>query len=656
MSPFLTRVTSLNRPTKRLFQVTMDCLLIVTCFALAMALRLEGLGFLRETGVWAVMPPVLLLTIAVFIKLGLYRAVIRYITARALRVVFLGVVFSAATMGLSAYAFDLPVPRSVPAIYAVLLFLAVGGARFMARAMFMRDKFRTKTPILIYGAGETGRQLVTVLNQEAEYDPVAFIDDDRSLHGTTVAGLRVYSARAIRGLVAEMHARGIVLAMPRIGRSRRREIIAALEPLAIEVKSVLGPFDLRRRKERFADFRPVTPEDLLGRDPIAPREDLMSAHIAGKVVLVSGAGGSIGSELCRQILARDPRVLVLLDVSEFALYQIDEELRQLQADGNGAGTRIVRVLGSVQNQGRMRAVLRGYGIQTIYHAAAYKHLPLVEENVVEGVRNNVFGTQTMVEEAALAGVENFILVSTDKAVRPSNVMGATKRMAELICQSMARDGSPTRFSMVRFGNVLGSSGSVIPKFREQIERGGPVTVTHRDITRYFMTIREAAELVIQAGAMARGGDVFVLDMGEPVKIFDLARSMIRLHGAEPYVIEGEQDHSPVRGDIGIRIDGLRKGEKLYEELLIGGNPTGTEHPRIMSANETAIGREELDRHLTRLFQACRDFDIPTIREVFLDAPLGYQPDAEELCDVTWQAARSREVPTGKPALRVIEAS
>lgn len=658
--PVLTRILShvigLSRLQKRSLQVGIDTLLIALCFAGAMTLRLEGLGFATDPQVWMVLVPVMPLTIAGFVKLGLYRAIVRYISGRALKVVLLGVLLSTLAMSLSVALLDLPVPQAVPAIYGLLLFLTVGGSRFLARALIMQHRLREKTPVLIYGAGRTGRRLVATLRRGVEFDPVGFLDDDRSLQGSIVNGLRVESPARIRGLMADTRASAIFLAMPRIGRARRREIVATLEPLAIEVRNYVTQTDGPSGKVRGANLRRIVPEDLLGRDPIAPREHMMSANIAGKVVLVTGAGGTIGSELCRQILARKPRRLVLLDVSEYALYRIGEELCPAAAAPRTAEEPlVVPILGSVQNPGRMRAILRSYGVQTVYHAAAYKHVPMIEENVVEGVRNNVFGTRTLAQAAAETGVESFILISSDKAVRPSNVMGATKRMAELICQDMARSAPTTRFSMVRFGNVMGSSGSVIPRFREQIARGGPVTVTHREITRYFMTITEAAQLVIQAGAMARGGDVFVLDMGEPVRIFDLARSMIRLHGLEPYVIESDLDQSAVRGDIGIRITGPRKGEKLFEELLIGDNAVGTEHPRILTASETSVPTAELEGYLNRLFQACLDYDIPTIRAVFLEAPLDYRPTSDVVEDLTWQAhVQRRSTAPARAPLRVVE--
>ena len=374
---------------------------------------------------------------------------------------------------------------------------------------------------------------------------------------------------------------------------------------------------------------------------MAPNKALLRRNIAAKIVMVTGAGGSIGSELCRQILTQKPKALVLFEISEFALYEIETELREMAVQ-LGSSTKMYPVLGSVQNTNRLDATIKAFGIETIYHAAAYKHVPLVEENVVEGVRNNVFGTLAIARLAHENNVGNFILISTDKAVRPTNVMGATKRITELICQAYAQDGSATNFSMVRFGNVLGSSGSVIPRFRSQIEAGGPVTVTHRDINRFFMTIPEAAQLVIQAGAMARGGDVFVLDMGEPVKIADLAVTMVKLHGLVPYFVDGLDEISAEKGDIPICFTGLRKGEKLYEELLIGNNPSPTEHPRVMTATDVAMSTADLMPVLGRLLRACKTFDLPQIQAVLLELPLEYAPNENQLSDLVWTASRAHD--------------
>ena len=629
MSRVIDIFTTLTRLQKRLIQLGIDTALILLCFVLAMALRLESLAFVTDLQTWAIMAPVVSLTLFVFAKLGLYRTVIRYITGQALPAILGGVAASALFMHVTALAFGLPIPASVPVIYAALLLLAVGGARFMARSLIMKENLREKTPALIYGAGSTGRRLAEALRQGDSFAPVAFVDDDPGIQGQVVNGLRIMPPADLPRSMAETRAKAVLLAMPGIGRTRRREIIRLLEPLGMAIRDAATPFAQRAAGQSvFPSLPTVSPEDLLGRDAIPPDQAMMARTISGKVVLVTGAGGSIGAELCRQILPLRPARLILLDVCEYALYRINDELQAVAAAAGGEMPEIVPILGSVQNSRRVHTVLSSYGVQTVFHAAAYKHVPLVEDNIVEGVRNNVFGTRTLAEAAVEARVERFILISSDKAVRPSNVMGATKRLAELICQSMAQSGCSTCFSMVRFGNVLGSSGSVIPRFREQIAQGGPVTVTHREMTRYFMTITEAAQLVIQASAMARGGDVFILDMGEPVRIFDLAQSMIRLHGLEPYVIEADQDDSAVRGDIGIRITGPRKGEKLYEELLIAEDPRGTEHPRILTANETRLAVNVLDELLDGLLEACLEHDDNAIRALLKQGSLGYlQADA-----------------------------
>ncbi|MDD7971972.1 polysaccharide biosynthesis protein [Roseinatronobacter alkalisoli] len=652
MTFILDRLIRINRPFKRALQVFADSALIGLCFATAMMLRLESVVFVSDPQVWLVLVPVLPLTIFVFARLGLYRSIVRYITGRALRSIAIGVFFSAVILFLVALMSSAPIPRSVPGIYAILLFLVVGGVRFLMRIALRQSSGNARKPVAIYGAGESGRQLQNALDQTREYTALAFIDDDPELQRSLVAGRRVFSPEQAGLLVENLQIKAILLAIPSASRARRREIVAQLEPLGVEIKTIPGMTDIVSGVAKFSDLKQVTPEDLLGRDPVPSRPELMRQNIAGKVVLVSGAGGSIGSELCRQILKQNPAALVLLEVSEYALYAISMELRETLAREERS-IPIDAVLGSVQNPGRVRAILRAFQVQTVYHAAAYKHVVLVEENVVEGIRNNVFGTKVIAEAAAEMGVENFILISTDKAVRPTNFMGASKRMAELVCQGLAQSQTRTTFSMVRFGNVLGSSGSVIPRFRAQIEAGGPVTVTHRDITRYFMTIPEASQLVIQAGAMARGGDVFVLDMGDPVKILDLAQSMVRLHGLKPYIIEETDQPETERGDIGVKIVGLNKGEKLYEELLIGDKPQGTDHPRIMSATEVSLPQDELNALLEQLQRACHSFDIATIRKIFLQAPLAYRPNGEAIYDLMWTASHRKRVVT-LPKLTVIE--
>lgn len=645
MKNMVTKLLDLDRATKRLIQVAFDVALIPTCFFAAMLLRLESTAFASNPTVWLAFLPVLPVTVFVYRQLGLYRAILRFITGQVFRAIGIGAGVSVVSLIVMDNLLSAPIPRSVPGIYGILLVLTTGGLRFFLRYILRRPVKSRRQPVAIYGAGEAGRQLQNALMHGPEYEPVAFIDDDAALQNTLIAGRRVFGPADIPWLAAELKVTSILLALPSISRARKREIIGQLEPSGLEIKTIPGMADIISGRASFSELRQVMPEDLLGRDPVPPRAELMSKNITGKVVLVSGAGGSIGSELCRQIVQQAPARLVLLEISEYALYAITTELRETLARVEKS-VPIEPILGSVQNAGRVSAIIEGFGVQTIYHAAAYKHVVLVEENVVEGVVNNVFGTQVMAEAAAAHGVENFILISTDKAVRPTNFMGASKRMAELVCQGLAARQSHTKFSMVRFGNVLGSSGSVIPRFRAQIQRGGPVTVTHRDITRYFMTIPEAAQLVIQAGAMGRGGDVFVLDMGEPVKIMDLAQSMVRLHGLKPYIVDQFEQPQEERGDIAIQIVGLNKGEKLYEELLVGNDPKGTEHPRIMTASEALLEGEQLEAFLERLQGACATFDIPVLQRIFLEAPLGYQPNGSEVHDLTWNAAH-KDVPESK---------
>ena len=632
------RLVAMRRGHKVLAQVFTDAALICMSFYFAMILRLETPEFQSDAWIWIAFLPTLPATLVSFRVLGFYRTVTRYVTPRVFRIIFIGSFIGAISLFVSTQLLAVAVPRSVPGIFALLLVASVGGVRFLAGRFFRGVVAVDRLPIAIYGAGEAGRQLLSAVNQGKEYAAVAFIDDDVSIQGTLIADVEVFSPIEISTLVANYGIRSILLALPSVSRARRREIVAEIETLGVEIKTIPGMADIVSGRASFSELRNVSPEDLLGRDPVPPRMDLMARNIAGKVVLVSGAGGSIGSELCRQIIQHNPAALVLLDVSEFALYTISMELSEA-AKAQGWNIPIEPILGSVQNPRRTREILRAFAVQTIYHAAAYKHVVLVEENVVEGIRNNVFGTLVLAEAAAELGVESFILISTDKAVRPTNFMGASKRMAELICQGLAGATDQTKFSMVRFGNVLGSSGSVIPRFKAQIEMGGPVTVTHREITRYFMTIPEASQLVIQAGAMGKGGDVFVLDMGDPVKILDLAQSMIRLYGLKPYLIETNDPDEPVRGDIGIKIVGLNKGEKLYEELLIGRNPQGTEHPRIMTATEVSLPMDQLRPLLDDLQTACLAFNVPKIRALFQLAPLDFQPTSDVTHDLIWTAAK-----------------
>ncbi|XKH61517.1 polysaccharide biosynthesis protein [Halomonas sediminis] len=628
----------LPRRQKRMLQLAADSLLITVSFLLAMLLRLDSWDFVTEPRVWWVLPVMIPVSLLIFIRLGFYRAVIRYMSMKAVRSVAVGVGVSALILMLVNYLFQLPVPRSVPFIYAMLALLTIGGVRFALRGLYLRNQLRYKTRVVVYGAGSAGRQLVQSLRHGTEYDPVGFVDEAPHLEAAFIQGLKVYSPGEVKRLIKDYGVKKVLLAIPSAPRARRREILERLEPLEVPVQTIPGMADVVSGRAQINDLRDVSVEDLLGRDPVPPDASLMGANITGKVVMVTGAGGSIGSELCRQILRQHPAQLLLLELSEFSLYRIEQELGQIARE-EGIDCPVKALLGSVQYRHRVQKIMTAFCVQTVYHAAAYKHVPMVEHNVVEGLRNNVMGTMETAWAAVEAGVENFVLVSTDKAVRPTNVMGASKRLAELVCQGLAKAQAGTRFSMVRFGNVLGSSGSVVPLFRRQIAAGGPVTVTDPEITRYFMTIPEAAQLVIQAGAMARGGDVFVLDMGEPVKIAELAGHLIRLSGLEPSY-PGTDDADLSSGDIEIRYTGLRPGEKLYEELLIGERVAATRHPRIMTASEIALCWEEVEELLESLFDACRSFDAPRIRELLEQAPLGYQPQSEPV-DLIW----AQQIPT-----------
>ena len=632
MLNYISRLSHFSRTAKSVIQVTVDAALVFLSFVAAILVRLESVALLAKPQVWYALVVTIALTQVAFCMLGLYRTMVRYLTGRILLAVGIGASLSAVLLVMTGLTFQAGLPRSVPIIFGIFVFLWVGGVRFGARKFFRNSARVIKRPVIIYGAGESGLQLLNALFHGREYAPLALVDDNPRLQGLSVGGLRVYAPDRIQDLVQKTGAKIVLLAIPSVGRARRREIVQFMQDLGIEIKTIPGMMDLISGKAKIEELRTVSPEDLLGRDPVPPDTDLLSKNITGRIVMVTGAGGSIGSELCRQILAQKPKMLVLFEVSEFALYMIEAELlaavERLQSE-----TRIVPVLGSVQHPRRLETTIEAFEVQTLYHAAAYKHVPLIEENVVEGIRNNVFGTLAITNAAKKLGVANFILISTDKAVRPTNVMGASKRIAELICQAHAQEASQTVFSMVRFGNVLGSSGSVIPRFRTQIETGGPVTVTHKDITRYFMTIPEASQLVIQAGAMGKGGDVFVLDMGEPIKILDVAINMVKLHGLKPYLVDHLDQICAEKGDIPIHFTGLRKGEKLYEELLIGDKSTPTLHPRIMTASEVSLPIDKLAIVLDQLFQACVVFDLPAIIAILHQLPLEYTPMDEEISDL-----------------------
>lgn len=621
-------INALPRHYKRIISVLSDVIFISLAYWGAYFVRLDNKTPIDDIRNWILLFFLIAISILFFIRIGLYRAVLRFVSFRVLITITLGIAFSTIMLVICAFFFQVFLPRTVPIIYFSFAILLIAAPRLICRGLLNATKL-SRIPVIIYGAGSTGRQLQQSLYQGNEFYPVAYVDDDLSLQGYMLQGISVVGPDQLDVLIARHDVEKILLAIPDSTRARRLEIIKNLEYLNCEVLSVPSMAELVSGRAKINNLSEVSIDDLLGRESVVPIKDLLTANITDKNVMVTGAGGSIGSELCRQILRHKPKRLVLFELSEYGLYSIDHELKAFCLAEN-IKTELVPLLGSVQRQHRLQSVMRYMQINTVYHAAAYKHVPLVEFNVVEGVRNNVFGTLFAAQAALEAGVQTFVLISTDKAVRPTNTMGATKRLAELILQALANEQNSTRFCMVRFGNVLGSSGSVIPLFRQQIRAGGPVTVTHSEINRFFMTIPEASQLVIQAGAMATGGDVFVLDMGQPVKIMDLAHRMIRLSGLTV------RDAQNLNGDISIEITGLRPGEKLFEELLIGDNVSGTAHPLIMTAKEVMLSWNELRELLVNLDNACHDCDHKKIRELLRQAPAAFAP-TDDICDLVWEA-------------------
>jgi FlaA1/EpsC-like NDP-sugar epimerase len=618
------------RPAKRLVSVVVDIIFIFVAFWAAFYSRMGSIEeYWTDPDYWYVLVSVTLVTLVTFVNTGLYRAVLRYLSLQVVVTVAFGAVLSGLSIILFSYYFQIFLPRSVPVIYATFLVSMCGGARLLVRFLVSDLLVKGRIPVLIYGAGKAGRQLYNVVSQSDEYRVVAFVDDDRKMHKTTMQGVTVFRRKYLPRLINKHKVEKVLLAMPSATRSERKSVIEALSDFPVEVMTIPNLSDIVSGELKIEQLKEVAIEDLLGRDQVTPDQTLLEKNIKNKAVMVTGAGGSIGSELCRQIVKHQPTVLILFEVSEFSLYQIDRELRQLAPK-----LQLVPIIGNVQNQQRLLQTMRAYQVDTVYHAAAYKHVPMVEFNVAEGIQNNVLGTYRSACAAIEANVSSFVLISTDKAVRPTNVMGTTKRLAELGLQALAKGYKTqhnTLFSMVRFGNVLGSSGSVIPLFKAQIAKGGPVTVTHKDIIRYFMTIPEAAQLVIQAGAMGKGGDVFVLDMGEPVRIAALAKNLIHLSG-----LEVKDSHNP-DGDIEILYTGLRPGEKLFEELLIGDSVSKTSHDRIMTAQEVSMEQAEYNQLLDDLQQAALDYDQQALRELMLQAPTGFVP-TDGIGDLVWTQA------------------
>ncbi len=642
---------TLPRRQKRLLQVLTDVFLVWFSLWLAFIVRLGvEVAFNPLTQHMWLFISAPLVAIPLFIRFGMYRAVMRYFGNEALIAIIKAVSLSSLVLAVVVYWYSNHqdvVPRSIVFNYWWLSLVIIGGLRLCMRHYFMGDWFSASkhspslngeanlTKVAVYGAGVAGNQLVAALRMGRSMRPVAFIDDDSGIADRTISGLRVYKPKHIKQMIDVTGAQEILLALPSSSRSRRREILSFLEQFPLHVRSVPNFTDLASGRVKVDDVQEVDIADLLGRDSVPPRKHLFEQCIFNKSVMVTGAGGSIGSELCRQIITSSPLTLVLLEHSEFNLYRIHDELQQ-RIERECLPIQLAPILGSIRDSERLSGVMRAWSINTVYHAAAYKHVPMVEHNVAEGVLNNVEGTILTAQAAIKAGVENFVLISTDKAVRPTNIMGSTKRLAEMVLQALSREPAPvllgeseavhhvnkTRFTMVRFGNVLGSSGSVIPRFHEQIRQGGPVTVTHPNITRYFMTIPEAAQLVIQAGSMGQGGDVFVLDMGQPVRITELAEKMIHLSG-----LSVKTKKCP-HGDISIKFTGLRPGEKLYEELLIGNNVTPTEHPMIMRADEEHLAWDEFRPVLAGLLSAIKADDLDRVRRLLRSTVSGYKPEGE----------------------------
>lgn len=607
-------LVGLPRGIKRGITMVADATLISTCLALALFIRIpERAAVWVSTENLTLMVVFVVSTIGVWSQLGLYKAILRYLDIRALSTIFAGAMISTVLLAMFSFLSQAGLPRSIPIIYLGLVLITVAGSRLVVRGLLESTSRFDSQKVIIYGAGAAGRQLCVALQNGSEFEPVVFVDDDVKLHSARVLGISVVSPSSIPALVESKQVCKILFAIPSASNSRKSSIFNAVENLGIEMLTIPSSVDLVNGTVTINSLRSLDIDDLLGREPVNPDVSLLRKCIEHKVVLVTGAGGSIGSELCRQILVHNPARLILLDHSELNLYSIEREIK------NRSGVDISAILGSVTDSELMQNIFKRWTVDTVYHAAAYKHVPLVELNVANGLANNVLGTQCVTETALMYDVKHFILVSTDKAVRPANVMGASKRLAELVVQEAAIRSENTVFAMVRFGNVLGSSGSVVPLFTEQINAGGPLTVTHPSVTRYFMTVPEAASLVIQAGAMATGGEVFVLDMGEPVKVLDLAHKMIRLMG---YSVKDEQN---LFGDIEVKFTGLRPGEKLYEELLVGENAQGTKHPRIMCAQEESLTSLELQALLSQLYVAIEASDFEAIREVLITAPLGYKP-------------------------------
>lgn len=617
-SKILNRFFEAPRPVKRAITLTYDALAIILSAYLAYGLRLGSASFHVDSSLIACLSATLVISLFTFVRLGLYRAILRYVTQQALLTMVIGILISSIAMATTGFFFHAFLPRSVPVIYIFVALILVGMPRLLFRHLVQLFIPRGDIKVIIYGAGSRAHLLAAQLQQSGDFDPIAFIDNNRKLYGSVIRGLTVHPPSAIKHLIRQQGVSRILLALDDVSRQDRVRIIRSLEAYRIQVQTVPHMSEMLEGKTQLNSLRDIEIEDLLGREAVAPDPILLKKTVENKIIMVTGAGGSIGSELCRQILFLSPQKLILFERNEYNLYQIDNELTKLKASAENNHVEIIPLLGSINSETHIDLVLKQFSIDTLFHAAAYKHVPIVEHNLIEGVKNNLLGTQVLAKTAMKHKVKNFVLISTDKAVRPTNVMGATKRLAEILLQQLSLQQSDTIFSMVRFGNVLGSSGSVVPLFKEQIAAGGPITITHPEIVRYFMTISEAAQLVIQSTAIAKSGDLFVLDMGEPIKIIDLIKDMALLSG------HSIKDDTNPNGDIEIQVIGLRPGEKLYEELLIDNNCEGTEHPRILRAREIPKDNFIFDSIMSDIIYCCEHYKHQELLNLLEKFEIGFQ--------------------------------
>jgi FlaA1/EpsC-like NDP-sugar epimerase len=610
-------LVNLNKRYKQLIQFFCDIIFILLSFILTLYIQNETIIFLHNTKVWIVLISVIFIHLITCYLLGLYKAIVRHISTETIRHTGIGAIVAAIFMYVSSQLFKINITINIIFIFSLLLFCLQLGARVALKQFYINYFTINKKSVAIYGAGNAGLQILNSISKGSDYLPKMFIDDNENLIGRRVANLNIYSMAQAEKLFIKQNIDVLLIAIPSLPYNIKKNILTQLQKYPMQIKAMPSLKDLVEGPVKINDLKALSIKDLLGRNTVEPNLELMSKNIKDKVVLITGAGGSIGSELSRQIIKCKPKTLLLLDNSEAALFLINNEINTLIKD-QGTKFEVIPVLCSIQNNSQILKVLKKFKVQTIFHAAAYKHVPLVENNIIEAIRNNVFGTKSICGMAIEAKVENFILISSDKAVRPTNFMGSTKRMSELICQDLALK-KITNFSMVRFGNVLGSSGSVIPTFQEQINKGGPITVTHKDVTRFFMTITEAAQLVLQASSMSTGNDIFILDMGSPVKIIDLAYKMVHLQGLKPY-LETPDGHRS--GDIAISISNLRPGEKLYEELLLGENSIKTLHPKIFKETLSGMDTIEFNKLYNSLFKACNLGNIEDIKTIFSHSKIG----------------------------------